>query len=58
MIATTSVPAIFALSGLALAMVLIAVYMLLIFLMLAIIFWPLIYLAKRIYSLIFSRRYD
>jgi len=52
-IATTSVPAILALSGFALGEMLVAVYMLVIFLMIAAIFWPLLYIARRIYKIIF-----
>ena len=54
MIATTSVPAIWALSGLGLSMAMVAIYMLIIFMMLAAILWPALFLAKRLKRMIFD----
>lgn len=53
MIATTSVPAIFALSGLGFSMALVTVYMVVIFITLAGILWPALYFSGRLVELIF-----
>lgn len=57
MIATTSIPAIWAISGTAIIMVFLFVYMLVIFMVFAAIFWPLVYFAKMLYKFMFNHRY-
>ena len=57
MIATTSIPAIWALSGTAIIMVFLFVYMLLIFLVFAAIFWPLVMFSKMLYKFMFKHKY-
>jgi hypothetical protein len=52
MIATTSVPAIWALSGLAISMAIILAYMLVVFVMLYIAFFGVVYFAKSVVKLL------